>query len=76
MFLLLGGAGVGLFSSTTSCRTIAEIHLPNFKRHRRYLISDSIEGWEDAVKVLIKSYFMVVHTLHLTFQIFVQKVES
>ena len=29
--------------------------LPNFKRHRRYLISDSIEGWADAVKVLMKS---------------------
>ena len=31
---------------------------PNPNRTRRYLISDSIEGWADAVKVLVKSYFM------------------
>ena len=30
---------------------------PNAKRTRRYLIADSIEGWADAVKVLVKSYF-------------------
>ncbi len=44
-----------------------EIHLPNFKRRRRYLISDSIEGWADAVKVLIKSYFYGGSHIHFDF---------
>ena len=57
MFLLLGGTGVGYSVQQHHVEQLPEIHLPNFKRHRRYLISDSIEGWADAVKVLIKSYF-------------------
>jgi len=57
MFLLLGGTGVGYSVQRHHVEQLPEIHLPNFKRHRRYLISDSIEGWADAVKVLIKSYF-------------------
>jgi len=57
MFLLLGGTGVGYSVQQHHVEQLPEIHLPNFKRKRRYLISDSIEGWADAVKVLIKSYF-------------------
>ena len=57
MFLLLGGTGVGYSVQRHHVEQLPEIHLPNFKRHRRYLISDSIEGWADAVKVLMKSYF-------------------
>ena len=57
MFLLLGGTGVGYSVQQHHVEQLPEIHLPNFKRRRRYLISDSIEGWADAVKVLIKSYF-------------------
>ena len=57
MFLLLGGTGVGYSVQRHHVEQLPEIHLPNFKRKRRYLISDSIEGWADAVKVLIKSYF-------------------
>ena len=57
MFLLLGGTGVGYSVQQHHVEQLPEIHLPNLKRKRRYLIGDSIEGWADAVKVLIKSYF-------------------
>ena len=36
---------------------LPEIQGPSTKRTRRYLIADSIEGWADAVKVLMNSYF-------------------
>ena len=48
MFLLLGGTGVGYSVQQHHVEQLPEIHLPNFKRRRRYLISDSIEGWADA----------------------------
>jgi ribonucleoside-triphosphate reductase len=57
MFLLLGGTGVGYSVQSHHIDKLPEIRKPNQKKHRRYLISDSIEGWADAVKVLIKSYF-------------------
>lgn len=57
MFLLLGGTGVGYSVQKHHIEKLPEIRKPNPSKHRRYLISDSIEGWADAVKVLIKSYF-------------------
>ena len=57
MFLLLGGTGVGYSVQTHHVEKLPEIRKPNPKRTRRYLIADSIEGWADAVKALIKSYF-------------------
>ena len=57
IFLLLGGTGVGYSVQRHHVEQLPEIRKPNPKRKRRYLISDSIEGWADAVKVLIKSYF-------------------
>ena len=36
---------------------LPEIRKPNATKHRRYLIGDSIEGWADAIKMLMKSYF-------------------
>jgi ribonucleoside-diphosphate reductase alpha chain len=57
MFLLLGGTGVGYSVQKHHVEQLPEIHRPNPKRKRRYLISDSIEGWADAVKVLMKSFF-------------------
>jgi len=45
MFLLLGGTGVGF--------SVQKHHVD---KPRRYLIGDSIEGWADAIKVLIESY--------------------
>jgi ribonucleoside-diphosphate reductase alpha chain len=58
MFLLLGGTGVGYSVQKHHIEKLPEIHKPNPNRKRRYLITDSIEGWADAVKVLVKSYFI------------------
>ena len=57
MFLLLGGTGVGYSVQQHHVDELPEIHKPNINRSRRYLINDSIEGWADAVKHLIRSYF-------------------
>jgi ribonucleoside-diphosphate reductase alpha chain len=57
MFLLLGGTGVGYSVQKHHVEKLPEIHRPNPKRKRRFLIGDSIEGWADAVKVLMKSFF-------------------
>ena len=57
MFLLLGGTGVGYSVQKHHVDNLPEIRKPNPKRQRRYLIADSIEGWADAVKILMKSYF-------------------
>ena len=57
MFLLLGGTGVGYSVQKHHVESLPEIRKPNSDRTRRYLIADSIEGWADAVKALMKSYF-------------------
>ena len=57
MFLLLGGTGVGYSVQKHHVDQLPEIRKPSAERERRYLIADSIEGWADAVKVLMKSYF-------------------
>ena len=57
MFLLLGGTGVGYSIQAHHVESLPEIQTPSTKRSRRHLIGDSIEGWADAVKVLMKSYF-------------------
>lgn len=59
MFLLLGGTGVGFSVQKHHVDAFPEIRKPNPKRSRRYLIGDSIEGWADAIKVLVESYFGV-----------------
>ena len=56
MFLLLGGTGVGFSVQKHHVEKLPEIKRPNANRTRRYLIGDSIEGWADAIKVLIESY--------------------
>ena len=56
MFLLLGGTGVGYSVQKHHVEELPAIHRPKSKE-RRFLISDSIEGWADAVKALMKSYF-------------------
>jgi len=57
MFLLLGGTGVGYSVQKHHVDKLPSINKPFEKRTKRYLIGDSIEGWADAVKVLVKSYF-------------------
>jgi len=57
MFLLLGGTGVGYSVQKHHVEALPEIRKPSEERGRRWLVADSIEGWADAVKVLVKSYF-------------------
>lgn len=60
-FLLLGGTGVGFSVQKHHIEklpTIMGVEHPTGKQSkRRYLVADSIEGWADAFKVLIESYF-------------------
>jgi len=56
MFLLLSGCGVGYSVQQHNIKKLPEIIKPHGKRTRRFVIGDSIEGWSDAIKVLIKSY--------------------
>ena len=57
MFLLLGGTGVGYSVQKHHVEKLPEIQKPNSKRTRRFLIADSIEGWADSVKALMRTYF-------------------
>jgi ribonucleoside-diphosphate reductase alpha chain len=56
MFLLLGGSGVGYSVQRHHVVQLPEVKKPT-KRKKRHLVGDSIEGWADAVKVLVKAYF-------------------
>ena len=57
MFLLLGGTGGGY-----SVQKLWVDKLPTVRgcqeETRRFLIGDSIEGWADAIKVLVEAYFL------------------
>jgi len=67
MFLLLGGTGVGFSVQKHHVEKLPEIRKPNPKKHTRFLIGDSIEGWADAVKALVKSYFKGGSTINFDF---------
>ena len=55
MFLLLGGTGVGFSVQYNHVNKLPEIQKPT--KEAKFLIGDSIEGWADAVKQLMKAYF-------------------
>ena len=55
MFLLLGGTGVGYSVQKHHVARLPEIKKP--MSTQKYVIADSIEGWSDAVKHLMKAYF-------------------
>jgi len=57
MFLLLGGTGVGYSVQFHHVEQLPEIRKPNPKKRKRFLVGDSIEGWADCIKALMKSYF-------------------
>lgn len=67
LFLLLGGTGVGYSVQSHHVEDLPEIKKPNPGKVKRYLVSDSIEGWADSVKVLMKSYFRGTATLDFDF---------
>ena len=54
MFLLLSGTGVGYSVQRHHVEQLPEINKPT--KSRRYLVGDSIEGWADAIKVMIAAY--------------------
>lgn len=56
MFLLLGGTGVGYSVQYRHVDKLPPV-VGYGPASRRYIIGDSIEGWADAVKVLVESYF-------------------
>jgi ribonucleoside-diphosphate reductase alpha chain len=58
MFLLLGGTGVGFSVQKHHVEKLPVVRKPNKDKGRRFLVADSIEGWADAVKMLMKSYFV------------------
>ena len=55
MFLLLGGTGVGYSVQEHHINNLPDIQKPT--KERKFLVGDSIEGWADSVKALMKSYF-------------------
>jgi ribonucleoside-triphosphate reductase (thioredoxin) len=63
MFLLLSGCGVGFSVQRHHVAALPPVKGPRINpntrkpRKRRYVIGDSIEGWADAVKVLVEAYF-------------------
>ena len=67
LFLLLGGTGIGFSVQRHHVEKLPEIRKPNPKRSRRFLVSDSIEGWADSVKTLMRSYFEGTSTINFDF---------
>jgi len=67
MFLLLSGCGVGYSVQQHHIKKLPAITKPFDKRSRRFVIGDSIEGWSDAVKVLMKSYLGNKRTSKIVF---------
>lgn len=61
MFLLLGGTGVGYSVQKHHVNKLPDIK--KGKKQVKYLIPDSIEGWADAVKALMKGYFGITKTI-------------
>lgn len=55
MFLLLSGSGVGFSVQKNDVEKLPEIIAPS--KERKFLIQDSIIGWSDSVKALMKAYF-------------------
>ena len=66
MFLLLGGTGVGYSVQRQHVAKLPEVVGPR-PTARRYVVGDSIEGWADAVKVLVESFFKGKATVKFDF---------
>lgn len=58
MFLLLSGCGYGYSVQKHHVEKLPTLRGVNTNRTKRYLIGDSIEGWSDAIKLLVESYFL------------------
>lgn len=60
MFLLLGGTGGG-YSVQSRHVTQLPVVKGQSEETRRFIVGDSIEGWADAIKVLVESHFLGKH---------------
>lgn len=56
MFLLLGGVGVGVSVQQEHIDKLPPVYMPRKNMIKKFLVTDSIMGWADAVKALVKSY--------------------
>jgi ribonucleoside-diphosphate reductase alpha chain len=56
MFLLLSGCGVGYSVQNHHVSQLPAIKKPT--KHRKFVIDDSITGWAESIKVLMKSYLV------------------
>jgi ribonucleoside-triphosphate reductase len=56
LFLLLSGTGVGFSVREHHVAKLPNVHTP--KSTRRFLISDSIEGWADALRALVNAFMI------------------
>jgi ribonucleoside-diphosphate reductase alpha chain len=61
MYLLLCGSGTGFSVQTHHVAQLPSITPPH-KGKRSHVVSDSIEGWADALGVLLSSYFVPTGT--------------
>ena len=55
LFLLLGGTGVGFSVQLHHIENLPPVR--RAEKTKRFLVGDSLEGWADCVKVLLKGYF-------------------
>jgi ribonucleoside-triphosphate reductase len=55
LFLLLSGVGFGFSVQKRHISKLPKVKLPS--ESGRYLVHDSIEGWADALNVLVESFF-------------------
>jgi len=72
MFLLLGGTGLGYSVQSQHVAKLPEVKGPSGVS-RRYLVGDSIEGWADAIKVLVESHFEGLAPVRLDYRDIRQK---
>lgn len=54
MFLLMGGSGVGYSVQYQHVNKLPQVVEPT--GYQRFIVSDSVEGWSDAVRTLIRAY--------------------
>lgn len=54
MFLLLSGVGCGFSVQRHHVEQLPPIKIP--QKYQRYLIGDSIAGWADAIKILMRAF--------------------
>lgn len=60
MFLLLGGTGGGYSVQSHHVADLPRVVGP-LAKDRRYVVGDSIEGWADAIKIIVEAYFYGKH---------------